>query len=536
VRQLPTRALRGRAPILLAAASGWLALAVLASHLQGESAVEIAYLAHWAAAALLPLALAAPRPGLEIGATALLLNLVAWVVPPGPQRGAAFGLLLAAGVAAGAARLLACRPFPGRLELRLAPLAVAVQALFAAERLLAPSASLLWTDLAPAVLAGLALAALARRHGPAALVGGALTALVLGGLGPPTAGLLLLAAAADAWRLGPPRLRSALLAAAPGVLLALLPRGGVAFPTALLPLALLAPAALWPPPAGPTRDLWAGGWLLALAGAAIVGSPAGLAPALLLFALALAEAPVRLRLSGIWSAWLLGGAALSAGYPWLAAEPAGRVLAGLGASVATAPRSGALAAAVALAVAAVLAGLARRWPAATSARRLALLPALALAALGFVRPERPLLGPEPAVLSAENPAWSVTLDGPPPREVVVEMALASSGGLEPGTPVARIEVASAGTVTAARPLLAGIDVGDWAARRPDVAARLGSPPPTAWIAWVAPEATFFAQRYRISWRLPEAVTAAGPGELRLRLEPGLPPELTLALHRAGVRR
>ncbi|HSM50089.1 MAG TPA: hypothetical protein VLA75_01660, partial [Thermoanaerobaculia bacterium] len=64
MRQLPTRALRGRAPLLATAASGWLALAVLAAHLQGDGAVEIAYLARWAAAVLLPLALAVPRPGL----------------------------------------------------------------------------------------------------------------------------------------------------------------------------------------------------------------------------------------------------------------------------------------------------------------------------------------------------------------------------------------------------------------------------------------------------------------------------------------
>ncbi|HSM52324.1 MAG TPA: hypothetical protein VLA75_13060, partial [Thermoanaerobaculia bacterium] len=412
----------------------------------------------------------------------------------------------------------------------------AVQALFAAERLLLPAISLLWTDLVPAAASGLALAALARRHGAAALVGGALAALVLGGVGAPTAGLMLLAAAADAWRSGPPRLRSALLVAAPAVLLALLPRGATAFLPALLPLALLAPAALWPPPAGGARDLWAGGWLLALAGAASVGSPAALAPALLLFGLALAASPVRLRLSGVWGSWLLGGAALAAGFPWLAAEPPGRVLAWLGATADTSLPALALAAALALAMAAALSGLARRWPAAASARNLALLPALFVAALGFARPETPLLGPEPAILSAERPLWTVPLDGPPLREVLVEVALASSGGLAPGTPVARLEVASPGAAPLERPLLNGIDVADWAARRPDVATRVGPPPPTAWIAWVAPDADFFAQRYRIRWQLPEAAVATPPTELRLRLEPELPPELTLALHRVGVRR
>ncbi len=538
MRRLPTRALRGRASLVAIAASGWLALAVLAAHLRGEGAVEIGYLARWAGAVLLPLALAVPRPGLEIGATALLLNLVAWVVPPGPQRGAAFGALLVAGVAVGAARLLGRETFRGRLDLRLVPLAVAVQALFAAERLLRPAAPLLWTDLAPAAAAGLAVAALAGRYGAAALAGGALAAIALGGLGPPAAALLLLAAAAGTRSSGSPRLRAALLVAAPAVLLALLPRGEVAFLPALLPLALLAPAALWPPPGG-ARDLWAGGWLLAAAGAALVGSPAALAPALLLFALALVDAPVRLRLSGVWSAWLLGAAALAAGYPWLAGAPVERLLAALGSHQGAALPFQLLAAAAAVAGAAALAAAAAVWPAAASPRRLALGAALLAAALGFARPETPLLGPEPTILTAESPLWAAELDGPPPREVVVEVALAGSGGLASGASVARLELAQGGAVAAERPLLAGVDLADWAARRADVAAQMGPPPGTAWIAWLPPEATFFAQRYRIRWRLPPpppASAGAAPAALRLHLEPGLPSELTLAVHRVGVRR
>jgi hypothetical protein len=77
---------------------------------------------------------------------------------------------------------------------------------------------------------------------------------------------------------------------------------------------------------------------------------------------------------------------------------------------------------------------------------------------------------------------------------------------------------------------AGEETGEWAARRPDVeqTARLRSP--KAWISWVAGD--FFAQRYRARWTLER------PGRFtRLRAErpPGLPPEVSLAIHQVEVR-
>ncbi|HPK65676.1 MAG TPA: hypothetical protein PKX99_03755, partial [Thermoanaerobaculia bacterium] len=136
------RALASRIPPLASALAAGAALAVLAAHQQGAAAVESAYFARWALAVLVPLALAVPRPGHEIGAAAIASNLAAWVLPAGPQRGAAFGALLVAAVVTGTVRLLARRD-SGVLRLPLVPLAVAFQALFAAPRLLVPAPALL---------------------------------------------------------------------------------------------------------------------------------------------------------------------------------------------------------------------------------------------------------------------------------------------------------------------------------------------------------------------------------------------------------
>lgn len=529
------RALASRIPPFASALAAGAALAVLAAHQQGAAAVESAYFARWALAVLVPLALAVPRPGHEIGAAALASNLAAWVLPAGPQRGAAFGALLVAAVITGTVRLLARRD-AGGLRLPLVPLAVAFQALFAAPRLLVPAPALLWTDLLPALAAGFALALLGRVAGRSALAGGALVAVALGGFGPVAAGLLLVAAGVAGWRGERPDPRFVLgFAAAGSAGLLLLPRGEQPVFAALAALVLLAPFALWPAGGRSARAWWLGGWGLALAAATTGHGVAALAPALLFLSLALAPTPERDRLATLWSGWLLAGAALVAGFPWLAPQPAGQLLAWLGGTATSPSRQLVAAVLLALAAAALLPLLARRWPRAAAPRHLALLPALLLAGCGLFRPETPLLGTAPVVLTATGPLWGAPLAAPP-GEIVVELALAGSAQLPPGAAIGRIGLDCEGGAAVERALRTGIEVADWAARRPDLAARLGPPPATAWISWLGPDPTFFAQRYRLLWSPPPCEGGAPPVAVRIELEPDLPPELTLAIHRVGVRR
>jgi len=76
---------------------------------------------------------------------------------------------------------------------------------------------------------------------------------------------------------------------------------------------------------------------------------------------------------------------------------------------------------------------------------------------------------------------------------------------------------------------AGEETGEWAARRPDVAAsaRLRSPRP--WLVWVAGDA--FGQRYRARLPLPRSGSFA---RLRIDLAPGLPPDTGLAVYQVEL--
>jgi hypothetical protein len=136
------------------------------------------------------------------------------------------------------------------------------------------------------------------------------------------------------------------------------------------------------------------------------------------------------------------------------------------------------------------------------------------------------------VLNPGNPSWEAPLPSGRVEAVVLDSALANGAGLEPGTPVATVQLERPGAPTREWTLRAGEGTGEWAARRPDVqaAARLQSPP--AWFSWVAADG-FFAQRYRALWQ----VENPGPfARLRVERLPGLAPDVTLALHQVEVRR
>ncbi len=146
---------------------------------------------------------------------------------------------------------------------------------------------------------------------------------------------------------------------------------------------------------------------------------------------------------------------------------------------------------------------------------------------------RPILPPETSItLDADHPSRDTTLPILPPGPIsslVLESALSNGAPLANGTPVAVVRLTGADGRSVERTIRAGEDTGEWAARRSDVAgsARLKSPEP--WITWFADD--FLAQRYRLRWELP-------PGRyetIHIALSPGLPPQVSLAVHQVELR-
>jgi hypothetical protein len=296
-------------------------------------------------------------------------------------------------------------------------------------------------------------------------------------------------------------------------------------------LPLLVPAAL-----APQRDR---GWNALTA--ALLTATVPLIPDLSAMAAPLGLAALSIRRSGaftvpqrVWTAAVLGGTALLSSYPWLRPDPmpAAVALVGLPAG----PVLAAWVVAVFLALAGLGVWMGRGWGEPLRSLRLAGLSAACLALallLGLPSPGTPLLAPEaPVVLDSRRPVWETDLPAvaQPVGSVVVESSLANGAGLAPGTPVATLLFREPGGRTVSWILRAGEDTGEWAARRPDVARSVGRVPP-AWISWVAGD--FFAQRYRARWRLPEEDRFV---QLRLERDPGVPPDLSIAVHQLEVRR
>jgi len=262
----------------------------------------------------------------------------------------------------------------------------------------------------------------------------------------------------------------------------------------------------------------------------LIPEMSALAAPLALTALLLRRDGPAASLQRTWTGMLLAATALLASYPWLRQDAvlAAFRLAGL--------EPGPLAAVLAVAVFSLLAALSLwlqrrpgRWPP----------PAFLLAGVVFValllalpRPGTPLLPADQAVeLNVARPAWEMALPPGPVAGVVIDSALANGGGLDGGTPAAVLSLTGVDGKTLSWTLRAGTETGEWAARRPDVAATARLRSPGAWISWVAGD--FFAQRYRAVWALGHPERCA---RLRVERAPGLPAEVSLALHQVEVRR
>jgi len=569
-----------RAALPLAALA---AMAALASReVDPMGAAETAYLALLATAGLLAVAFLAPAPAWEAGIGAALATTIVWALPAGPGRGAAVVVLLVTALAATAARSPHPRPLSHERERGeqqenafallgiTLPLALGLQVLLrGSELLFRPQVNfrMLVALLALPAAGAVATAVLARRYGPLVLIAAGTAVLLAPGWNvAATLGLIALAAgdvlarpdagritkvaavlamlAPIAWSPGPgiAAAAAALVLARPkeGPFVALAAAAGLAvfaisdpgwLTSVWLPFLLL-PAALFS-----RRDrLWsaAAGLALALAVPRTPDLSALAAPLALLTLDGGAPLPVGggamgggsgvRSLQAAWTATLLASTCLLASYPWLRAEPLRDALSLFG--LAPTP----IAAVVAVAGAEVLALVARL--------RLRLSPAALAACILFLAaclhippPDTSLLPPATAmVVDAAHPAWNAALGRRSVRTVVLESSLSNGAGLANGTSVATVRLRGGDGRTSEWTIRAGIETGEWAARRPDVAAASVLKSPQPWISWVAGD--FFGQRYRSLWK----IDAPGPfTALSIERSPGLPPEVSLAIHLLEVR-
>ncbi len=558
-------------------AAGLALLGFAAREVSAEAAAETAVLAVAAVVALLPAAFLARRAG-EVALGAALVVGAGWVLQPGPTREAVVLTALAGlGFLVGARRLAASLP---ELPLAVAlPLALAAQALLRTEALLPPAPAELGWRL-PVILVALpaagalATVALARRHGAARALLAAGTALLLGPGWNVATTLALVALAAGGvaadrtlsrrWRLVALLVlvaplawdpRAGALAAGAGLALAA-GRGAplvgalVALPLAtvfalrapteavamLAWLPLLLPAVLLPA-ADCRRPAFAAVFLM-LGAAAGGPSAAALAAPLALAALSLRRRGAPLAAQAAWTASLLAGASLLAAPPWLRQAPLAAAFGLLGAPVVAPMALAALLVAgfwLALgpALGAALRGrLAAGW---TSGRvAAAAATATVLATLLVQRPATvaaPL--PRDVTLAAESPSWEAALPPgtAPVRTVVLDSALAHSASLPAGRAVATVRLLDAAGREHAWTLRVGRDTGEWAAARPDVAARLRAGAPEPWLSWIVGD--FPARRYRARWRLGDSATTRA---VRIERAADLPPEVLVSLHYLELRR
>jgi hypothetical protein len=296
-------------------------------------------------------------------------------------------------------------------------------------------------------------------------------------------------------------------------------------------LVMLVPAALLTAKRPRHRAVLAAAALLAFATPWLPDRSALAAP-LALAALALPATGAAAGLAAVWSAALLGGTALLASYPWLRQDPLGEALALLG--VGPGPVLAAAIGGAALLLGAV-AGLALRLRPAASPARIAASAAGAALFTALILPQ--LAWPDTALLTAgdtvridrANPSWHTDIGSRRSRGLILQTSLFNAASLSPGTPVARVRLFGSGSTAVELLVRAGQDTGEWAARRPGLAAteRLRAPRP--WLAWVAGD--FFGQRYRVRLPLPRPGSFA---RLQIDLAGGLPPDTGIALHQVEL--
>ncbi len=158
------------------------------------------------------------------------------------------------------------------------------------------------------------------------------------------------------------------------------------------------------------------------------------------------------------------------------------------------------------------------WLRSSPLRTVIALPAQAIGAAGT----RSLLEGGELVLDATHPQWRADLDQTA-TQIVVVSSLANAAGLTRDTEVLVIEWTAEDGTPGRWPLRTGADTGEWAARRPDVAAQQPAVP-VAWQSLLVDG--FFAQRYRVTHALPVGTRLR---QISLSRGAGLPAEATAAV-------
>jgi len=295
---------------------------------------------------------------------------------------------------------------------------------------------------------------------------------------------------------------------------------------------VLIPALVVAPSGGRRRVLH--GAVLALAAAVVGGGPQALAGAVALAALGLPVRGGSAGLQGVWSGALVAGTTLLATYPWVRREALASTLELL--------RLDNVALALVLA-AAIVAGLgygldvlarkAPRWaprPAVVGCALLALawIPAIPTAVVV------PVLF-DPVTLDEQEPVRAYAFPAQEISDLVIDSNMTHSAGLDAGTVVGSVRLAGENRedVLASWPLVAGQATGEWAAARPDIAGRPGFGAPPPWLCRVAPDGTFFAQRFRARFTAAETRPC---GFVSIHRSPELPPEIRLVIYRMELRR
>ena len=532
----------------------------------GASA-EGAFLALLATTVLLALAQVPRRLGIPFSVLSLLAAMTVWALPGTADRAAALGALLA--IALIVVIVDPEHSEAGQRSSATVALFLAVQMLFRSRDLLAVDLGEAAGILGWATLAAVATLALERFWSRESAALAAVASVLLGGGFSAGNALGLVCLAAGAFLFSDARSTASRIAAV-AVLVApifLQPAAGTVL--ALCGLAAAGPLALQ---AGAPALALAVGWTvralpahavvqevvllpfllpaglldlrhrtlrvaalgLGLAAALITDDRAALATPAALWALTVpgreSSAGAR-RLQGLWIGALLLGSLLVAAPPWMRTDPLAAALSLLG----LAPTWAAAAALVTgFAVLAIYAGaradrLSSRWPAAE------ILGGLALACLVlFSTPSGGHLpiDNQAVVLAGETPHWSFRPTEPTKvSAIAVDSSLANSTSASADTVAAHVRVRGPHGVNE-WPLRIGRESGEWAALRSDVGAIPGFSAPEPFLSWVDVSGSFFGQRYRAIWNLPEALTVE---EIEIEMAPDVPERLTLTVFRLELR-
>lgn len=149
------------------------------------------------------------------------------------------------------------------------------------------------------------------------------------------------------------------------------------------------------------------------------------------------------------------------------------------------------------------------------------------------------------VLTQTSPRFAADLSGTRIRAVVIDSYLTHGVDLECGQEFASLGMMETSETAAPEQspvsaaaswravLLVGRDSAEWAAGRPDVAARLACPAPAPWISWIPAAGRFLGQTTRARFAL-DAPRAAR--SLVIERNPALPAETTLALFFVATER